>query len=116
MTIPKTEAFERWAIIEFMGHRRIGGLATEGERFGAKMLRVDIPPVEETEQTITQYYGGSSIYALTITDEETARAFAMQHQQRPIDDWSARRMLQIEVKSDADHTGEDDLFDDGLPI
>ena len=94
------EPFAQWAIIELMGHRRLGGLVTEVERFGTKMARVDIPPSEEGGQTITQFYGGSSIYALTITDEETARAVARARQQQPVEPWSARRMLEIEDRVD----------------
>ena len=107
------ERFEQWAIIELMGRRRLGGLVTEVERFGTKMLRVDIPPAEEEGQTITQLCGGSSIYALTFTDEEIARAVARASQQRPVDAWSARRMLQIE-----DRPEDDTVFDpdDEYPV
>ena len=92
--------FEQWAIIELIGHRRLGGLVTEVEMFGTKMARVDTPPGEEGGQTITQSSGGSSIYALTVTDEETARAVARASQQRPVERWSARRMLQVEDSVD----------------
>lgn len=107
MTSP-SENFEQWAIVELMGHRRLAGLVTEEERFGTKMLRVDIPPTKEGGQKITQYYGGSSIYALTITDEETARTFAEHNIQRPIDEWSARRMLRL----DRPDAGDPDIDDD----
>ncbi len=120
-----TETFEQWAIVEIMGHRRLGGLVTEVERFGTKMMRVDIPPAEVDGQTITQFYGGSSIYALTVTDEETARAFALARRELPIDAWSARRMLetddrrqtanaQLEI-DEAAFLGETDVVDDEDP-
>ena len=32
-----------WAIVEIFGHRRHAGRTREEERFGAKMLRIDIP-------------------------------------------------------------------------
>ena len=32
-----------WAIVEIMGHRKHAGRIREEERFGAKMLRVDVP-------------------------------------------------------------------------
>lgn len=104
-----SETFQHWAIVELMGHRRLGGLVTEEERCGTMMLRVDIPPADDDAQTITQYYGGSVIYALTITDEETARAFADQNNQRPIDAWSARRMLRIEDRSEPEREDPDDF-------
>ena len=37
------KAFEGWAILELMGHRRLGGLVTEQEIAGAAFLRIDVP-------------------------------------------------------------------------
>lgn len=62
-----------WAIVELMGHRQRGGLVQEVEQFGAKMLRIDIPAGDDL---VTEYYGGSAIYALRPATEEIARAFA----------------------------------------
>lgn len=60
-----------WAIVEIFGHRRHAGRTREEERFGAKMLRIDIPmkgnPEEHGWQT--HYYGGSSIFSFSLTDE-----------------------------------------------
>jgi hypothetical protein len=70
---PETDGWE-WAIVEVFGHRRHAGRAREEERFGAKMLRIDIPlkgaPQEHGWQTV--YYGGSSIFSYSLTDEATA--------------------------------------------
>lgn len=86
-----------WAIVEIMGHRKLYGRVHEEERFGTKMLRIDIPkpprpphpePVEgphaevlaagEPRSThdaavewITQWYSGPSIFSITLTDEAT---------------------------------------------
>lgn len=38
-----SEAFEGWAIVELMGHRRLGAYVREAEFAGAAMLRLDIP-------------------------------------------------------------------------
>jgi hypothetical protein len=54
---------------------------------------VDVPEVNG-QQPLTKLYGNSAIYAMTIVDEETARAAAAQFQVKPIDVWSARRMLE----------------------
>lgn len=35
--------FEGWAIVELMGHRRLGAWVSEAEIGGASMLRLDIP-------------------------------------------------------------------------
>lgn len=74
------DAFE-WAMVEVFGHRSHAGRALEVERFGAKMLRIDVPklvpePVVEgkpfsysVESWVTHFYGGSSIFSYTLTDE-----------------------------------------------
>jgi hypothetical protein len=63
-----------WAIVEIFGHRKHAGRTREEERFGAKMLRIDIPlkgdPAANGWETI--YYGGSSIFSYALTDETTA--------------------------------------------
>jgi hypothetical protein len=74
-------AFE-WAIVEIFGHRRHAGRAREEERFGSKMLRVDVPvvvvdpepspeglPIVRIERYETHFYGGSAIFSYTLTDE-----------------------------------------------
>lgn len=63
-----------WAIVEVFGHRRHAGRIREEERFGAKMLRIDVPnkgaPAEHG--WTTHWYGGASIFSLTLTDEASA--------------------------------------------
>lgn len=74
-----------WAVVEIMGHRKHAGRVREEERFGAKMLRVDVPtitmapptveggqPVATIEKWTTHWYGGPSIFSFTLTDEESA--------------------------------------------
>ena len=63
-----------WAIVEIFGHRRHAGRTREEERFGAKMLRIDIPVKgdPETHGWNTHYYGGASIFSFALTDEATA--------------------------------------------
>lgn len=70
-----SEAESYWAIVELMGHRQRAGLCKEVEMFGAKMLRIDIPAGEDF---VTEFYGGSSIYALRPAAEDVARRFAVQ--------------------------------------
>lgn len=70
-----------WAIVELMGHRRRAGVISEVERFGTKLLRIDIPlPKGEADGPgggyVTEFAGGSSIYALRPCSEEVARAAA----------------------------------------
>lgn len=65
-----------WAIVEIFGHRRHVGRIREEERFGTKMLRIDVPKVTYETKAITGYashfYGGSSIFSITPTDEASA--------------------------------------------
>lgn len=62
-----------WAVVEIFGHRQHAGRCREHEKFGAKMLRVDVPikgdPV--TNGWETHWYGGSSIFSYTLTDEDS---------------------------------------------
>jgi hypothetical protein len=59
-----------WAIVEIMGFRKHAGRCREVERFGAKLLRIDIPikgdPANGWE---THFYSGSSMFSYTPTDE-----------------------------------------------
>ena len=63
-----------WAIVEIFGHRRHAGRCREEEKFGAKMLRVDVPakgdPIANGWET--HWYGGASIFSYTLTDEASA--------------------------------------------
>lgn len=72
-TAPEDDGWE-WAVVEIFGHRRHAGRTREEERFGAKLLRIDIPKDGDAEANgwITHYYGGSSIFSFTLTDEATA--------------------------------------------
>jgi hypothetical protein len=74
---PKTEADGwEWMLVEIMGHRTHWGRARQEERFGAKMLRIDVPVKGDpaTHGWSTHYYGGASIFSFTLTDEATVMA------------------------------------------
>jgi hypothetical protein len=64
-----------WAIVEIFGHRRHAERTREEERFGAKMLRIDVPNKGDPQQHgwTTHYYGGSAIFSFSLTDEATAQ-------------------------------------------
>ena len=63
-----------WAIVEVFGHRKHVGRTREEERFGAKMLRVNVPNKGDpaAHGWSTHYYGGSAIFSFSLTDEATA--------------------------------------------
>lgn len=75
------ESFDSWAIVELMGHVRMAGRVTEEERFGSKVGRVDIP---KDDGFTTVYFTAASIYRLTATTEELARAAAKGNQPKPV--------------------------------
>ncbi|WP_048710800.1 hypothetical protein [Microvirga massiliensis] len=63
-----------WAIVEIFGHRKHAGRTREEERFGTKMLRIDVPNKGDpaTHGWTTHYYGGSAIFSYSLTDESSA--------------------------------------------
>jgi hypothetical protein len=86
---PNEEAGWEWMFLEIMGHRSHWGRARQEERYGAKMLRIDVPkivafvrngdgPGERLDPPRidweTHFYGGSSIFSITLTDEATVMA------------------------------------------
>lgn len=62
-----------WCIVEIFGHRRHAGRGREEERFGSKMLRIDVPKVTDPPRIDweTHFYGGASIFSFTLTDEKS---------------------------------------------
>lgn len=63
-----------WAIVEIFGHRKHVGRIREEERFGAKMLRIDVPVDGDpaAKGWITLWYGGASVFSMTLTNEASA--------------------------------------------
>lgn len=78
-----------WACVEIFGHRKHYGRTREVERFGTKMLRVDVPSrsaaplMGEIETFETYLYGGASIFSFTPMTEEAARKWAEHERPRP---------------------------------
>lgn len=61
-----------WCFLEIMGHRSHWGRSREEERFGAKMIRIDVPiEGDPTKGWLTHYYGGASIFSYSLSDEAT---------------------------------------------
>ncbi len=95
--------FREWAIVELMGHVRVAGLVTEVERFGSKLGRIDIP---NGNGFTTQFFNGSSLYRLTPTTEEIARAIATSSRPEPVHLWELPRLKAAEIDDDdGSHVG-----------
>jgi len=91
MTNPTEPEEPIWAIVELMGHVRMAGRVTEEERFGSKLGRVDVPRTDGTFST--HYFGGGSVYRLSPTTEEIARAVAAHNQPQPVHSWEMPKAL-----------------------
>lgn len=83
---PPPPAPEEYAIVEVFGHRRHAGRVLEIERFGTKLLRIDIPTPDAAAgegnpfgsasgggDYESHYYGGGAIFSLTPTTLEVVK-------------------------------------------
>lgn len=96
-TTATTPPVGEWAIVELMGHVRLGGFVTEEEHFGAKVGRIDIPLIGGG--MATQLFGGGSLYRLTYVTEEFARGVALHNQPEPVHRWELPRVAQTNAPS-----------------
>ncbi len=71
--------FEGWAILELMGHRKLGGYV----RMSGPLIRIDIRD-EDDKPVVTQWYGGHSLYCLTPTTEAVAKRLTRALRPEPV--------------------------------
>lgn len=62
----------QWAIVEIMGFRKHVGIVSEVQRFGVTMMRLEALGTDGAFEE--HLYGGASIFSVTPTTEEKARA------------------------------------------
>lgn len=88
-----------WMLVEIMGHRTHWGRARQEERFGAKMLRIDVPNKGDptAHGWSTHYYGGASIFSFSLTDEAS-----VMKNNRP---WDAPSRLRLPAPEEDDGDG-----------
>lgn len=113
----ETTAYTGWAVVELMGHRRIAGHVSEAAQYGTAMIRIDVPG--EDGATITQFYGGNSIYCLSPVTEDVARAVARRNQPAPVSPYEVLPPRLPAPSSDInpDDLGDaDDDYDDEPPL
>lgn len=103
----ESDAFQGWAILELLGHRRLGGWLSEATVAGASFLRIDIPPVGD-RAAVTQLYSPASVYAITPTTEEIATAAARYVRFQPVNRWE----LEAPPKPDPDLTDVESDYED----
>jgi hypothetical protein len=92
--------FEGWAILELMGHRKLGGYVREVPFAGSGLVRIDVPAKDGKGNTATQFYSPASLYCMTPVSEEVARRFAATMQPEPVTRW--------ELPPRAEHQHPDD--------
>lgn len=107
------QSWEGWAILELMGHRRIGGFVSEVSMFGTAMLRIDIPGDDGV--VMTQFYSGSSIYCLTPTTEAMARAVAAHNTPVPVQRWELPDIKPAPYRDHQDDPGDEYVPPDEPP-
>lgn len=93
---------DEYAIIEIFGHRRHVGRVLEVDRFGAKMLRIDVPKDGKFDAGYaTHFYGGASIFSMTPCDLAT-----VERANRP---YQSAGMI-THGPSEFDETADEDVF------
>lgn len=87
------QKFDLWCVVELFGHTKIAGKCTEQNIAGTNMLRVDVPETKE-QPAFTRFFGSAAIYAINPVDEATAKFYAESLNQKPIQSWDVKSMLQ----------------------
>lgn len=108
-----------WGIVEIMGHRRFAGRLSEETVAGAGFVRIDVPECEG-RAAFTKLFGPSAIYAITPTDEASARAAAAAFRERPVEVYGllpapAPRPIPDDPEDLDGHGLADGDYDDGGP-
>lgn len=106
-----TPAFDEWAILELMGHRRLAGRVTQAELFGTALLRLDVYPGDAEKPIATQYYGGSSIYCLTPSTEAVCRRYAQNVQPEPVTKWDLAEKVLPPARTSSRAPEDDDGYE-----
>lgn len=104
------DAFEGWAILELMGHRRLAGYVREQEIAGAGMLRLDIH--DQDRGVITQFYSPAALYCLTPTTEDIARKLGQRLRPAPVQRYE---LAPVRPAGRDDDEYDDDEADDDAP-
>jgi hypothetical protein len=112
--VDKTKAaFEHWAILELMGHRKLGGRVSEALIAGAPFIRIDVPGAEV--DVATQFYAPAAVYCITPCSEDLARRTAAAYKPAPVTEYDlpSRRLSASTAPGPTDEPdGASVTFDD----
>lgn len=84
-----------WGIVELFGHNIIAGEIGEQMIGGETFIRVDVPSVDSLEG-FTKFFGKGALYAITPSNEETARNAVSGLRAKPIELWKLNIQPQLE--------------------
>ncbi len=112
------QAFNEWAILELMGHRRLAGLVKKQTIGSASFVRIDV--FTDGEKAIaTQFYNPSAVYCMTPVSEQLAREVAKNDRPAPVSYWELPRKRQALTAEDPEYgeseEDEPDEEEDGVP-
>lgn len=96
-----SQSFETWAIVEVMGHRTYAGMVREQVIGSTTFLRIDVPETSR-KRAYTKYIGTGSVYAITPTDESTARIAAVRLDEPPVNPYVVPTEYQLAAQAAAD--------------
>jgi hypothetical protein len=102
MSDQASDKFASWAILELMGHRRLGGFVSETTLAGGAFLRIDVPGDVEGEVHSTQFYSPGSVYCLTPCAEAVAKIVARTSRPEPVHQWELPRARERDLEEFAD--------------
>lgn len=94
----ESASFEGWAILELMGHRKLGGYLREETIAGGAFIRIDVPNDEGEGNKATQFYAPASVYCITPTTEDMARAIARRTFDPPVHRWELPQLSSARVE------------------
>lgn len=103
--------FHGWAVLEIMGHRKLGGLVQFDPPELPGLIRVDVI-ADGDDPIATQYYGPSAIFCMTPTTEEMARRLARACEVRPVARWELPAPEPAARAAGITDEDKDDLYDD----
>ena len=84
----KTETATIWGVVEVMGRGRFAGQISEHVIAGAGFVRVDVPALDNVDG-FSKLLSPASIFAITPTNEVTAKMAARQFRSQPLVLYSA---------------------------
>ena len=101
------KAFEEWAILELMGHRRLAGLVSEETIGSASFIRIDVPD-GKGDFSATQFYNPAAVYCITPTTKEMAEQVAARNQPQPVSRWELLSESEVSVAEPEENDKEEE--------